>query len=159
MDDYFFVFVGRLAEQTFSTQELESINNLVYSKWLSSNCFFHLEMIPDGIPFNSIVNICDILFAAYEKFPHSSNLLTKAAILEKPIIVSRQFCMAERVAKFNLGLSINEGDTLQCIEAIRYLCRQFEIPERQLQPNFEDYRYLHSIEQLKTSFLQILDKL
>ena len=155
-EDYFFVFAGRLAEHTFTVQELTSIQNFVNSQ--QSNCFFYFENIPDGTAFNALVDICDILFAAYKQFPHSSNILTKAAISEKPVIVSKKFCMAERVEKFKLGLSINEGDVLQCIEAIRYLCHQFALKDGQLQPNFEDYRHLHSTEQLKTTFLQILEK-
>ena len=155
-DNYFFVFAGSLAEQTFTSQELTNIQNLVESNL--SNCFFHFERIPDESSFNALVDLCHILFAAYEKFPHSSNILTKAAILEKPVIVSKKFCMAERVEKFKLGLSIDEGAVLQCIEAIRYLCRQLELEERQLEPNFKGYRHLHSTEQLKTKFLQLLEK-
>ena len=152
-EDYFFVFAGSLAEHTFTAQELTNIQNLVDSNL--SNCFFYFDTIPDGGSFNALVDLCDILFAAYEKFPHSSNILTKTAILEKPVIVSKKFCMAERVEKFKLGLSIDEGDVRQCIEAIHYLCRQLE---EQLQPNFEDYRHLHSTEKLKTAFLEILDR-
>ena len=150
--DYFFVFAGSLAEHTFTAQELANIQNLVDSDL--SNCFFYFDAIPDGAPFNALVDLCDILFAAYEKFPHSSNILTKTAILEKPVIVSKKFCMAERVEKFQLGSSIDEGDVGQCIEAIHYLCRQFE--EGKIQPNFEDYRHLHSTEKLKTTFEGIL---
>ncbi|WP_019503771.1 glycosyltransferase [Pleurocapsa sp. PCC 7319] len=156
-EEYFFVFAGRLAEQTFTVQELTNIQNFVNSG--QSNCFFYFESIPDGTAFNTLVNICDILFAAYEKFPHSSNMLTKAAISEKPIIVSKKFCMAERIEKFKLGLSINEGDVDQCIEAIEDLCYQEEMNNRNLQPHFEDYRSLHSTAQLKSAFQKILDKL
>ena len=151
-ETYFFVFAGSLAEHTFTAQELTNIQNLVDSDL--SNCFFYFDAIPDGAPFNALVDLCDILFAAYEKFPHSSNILTKTAILEKPVIVSKKFCMAERVEKFQLGLSIDEGDVGQCIEAIQYLCRQLE--EGKIQPNFEDYRHLHSTEKLKTTFEGIL---
>lgn len=156
-ENYFFVFAGQLAEHTFTKQELTNIRNLVYSDL--SNCFFNFERIPDEGSFNALVNECDILFAAYEQFPHSSNILTKAAIMEKPVIVSKKFCMAERVEKFKLGLSINEGNVLQCIEAIRNICIQLELKEWQSQPNFEDYRNLHSTEQFKKTLLQILAKL
>lgn len=152
--DYFFVFAGSLAEHTFTAQELANIQNIVDSDL--SNCFCYFETIPDGAPFNALVDLCDILFAAYEKFPHSSNILTKTAILEKPVIVSKKFCMAERVEKFKLGLSIDEGDVVQCTQAIQYLSRQLE--EQKLQPNFEDYRHLHSTKKLKTAFLEILDR-
>jgi hypothetical protein len=56
-----------------------------------------LNEFPDEAQFNSLVYICDILFAAYNNFPNSSNILTKAAIFQRPVVVSNNFCMEKRV--------------------------------------------------------------
>lgn len=123
------------------------------------NCFFYFERIPNEAQFNSLVNVCDILFAVYNKFPHSSNILTKAATFKKPVIVSNKFCMAERVRKFGLGLTINEGNTLQCIEALYKLFSQSESDTRQTKQDFEGYKQFHSTERLYTAFSAILKTL
>jgi glycosyltransferase involved in cell wall biosynthesis len=154
-EDYFFVFAGKLGESSFLPHELIKIQNIVNST--PDNCFFHFERIPDEAQFNSLVYICDILFAGYNNFPNSSNILTKAAIFKKPVIVSNNFCMEKRVKKFCLGLTINEGDTLQCIDALKQLCFPFKLDNERIQRDFEGYKRLHSTEQLYRTFSSVLD--
>lgn len=153
-EDWLFVFAGELVESTFTTQELERIQAGVKSA--PYNCYFHFEHIPGEPQFNALVNTCDILFAAYIDFFHSSNILTKAAVFKKLVLVSNGFCMGERVNKFNLGLSIPQNDIFSCIEALHFLCRSPEMSNHQLRPNYEGYHALHSNEQLQKSFEAIL---
>ena len=75
--NYFFVVAGKFIESSFTKQELGIISR--YRNSNPTNCFFHLEFIPDEPSFNALVACCDIIFAAYERFYYSSNLLTKAA--------------------------------------------------------------------------------
>jgi hypothetical protein len=153
--DCFFVFAGQLGETSFLPQELIKIQSIVKSA--PHNCFFHFERISDGPQFNSLVSVCNILFAVYNNFPSSSNILTKAAIFKKPVVVSNKFCMGKRVREFNLGLAINEGDTLQCIEALHQLgYPELDIVE-QTEHDFEGYKRLHSIKQLYVVFSSIVN--
>lgn len=154
-EDYFFVFAGKLGESSFLPHELMKIQNIVDS--IPHNCFFYFERIPDEDQFNSLVYICDILFAVYNNFPNSSNILTKAAIFQKPVVVSNNFCMGKRVRKFCLGLTINEGDTSQCIAALQQLCFSSKLDNEGIKRDFEGYKRLHSIEQLYRAFSSILD--
>jgi hypothetical protein len=157
-ENCFFVFAGKVGESSFLPQELMKIQSIVKSA--PHNCFFHFERIPDGTQFNSLVDVCDILFAVYNNFPSSSNILTKSAIFKKPIIVSNNFCMGKRVREFGLGLAINEGDTLQCIEALHQLAYQSELDTvEQTKRDFEGYKCLHSIERLYAVFSTIVDTL
>lgn len=150
-----FVFAGQLGESSFLPQELMKIQNI--AKSAPHNCFFHFERIPDGPQFNSLVYVCDILFAVYNNFPSSSNILTKAAIFKKPVVVSTNFCMGKRVREFSLGLAINEGDTLQCVKALHQLgYPKLDIVE-QTERDFDGYKRLHSIEQLYAVFSTIVD--
>lgn len=152
-EDWFFIFVGELKKYTFMPKELIEIEAVFNSD--TKNCFFHLERIPNESQFNALVDLCDILFAVYD-YPHSSNILTKAAIFEKPVIVGDEFCMAERVRQFQLGFTVNEKNTTQCIEAIRQLCDKSDLNNTQIQLRFKDYRRAHSIEQLHLKFQEIL---
>lgn len=152
--DYFFVFAGKFDSGSYSQQQLKIINDIVQSS--PDNCYFHFERIADEAQFNALVNTCDILFAAYQNFPYSSNILTKAALFRKPIIVSKNFCMGERVRKFNLGITIDEGDTSQCIAALQKLSSQFKLDAQQ-QENFQKYYDLHSIKQLNKVFATVLN--
>ena len=154
-DRWFFVFAGRLAEPAFTAAELARIEKIV--KTNPDNCFFYLNSIPDGSRFNAVVQVCDVLYAAYENFPYSSNILTKAAIFEKPVIASKNYCMGERVQKFNLGYGIEGGSVSQCVSILERLHEELSTGNLSIQPDFEGYRRLHSIEQLRAAFQKILE--
>jgi glycosyltransferase involved in cell wall biosynthesis len=156
-DDWFFVFAGKLETSSLSSKEMSIFLEVVESQ--PHNCFFHLERIPHESQFNSIINICNVLFAAYENFKSSSNILTKAAVFKKPVIVSEGFCMDERVKKYNLGVSIAEGDVNRCIEALAYLRSELDANFSHLKPDFEEYASIQSVEKLRTSLSAICGNL
>ena len=154
-DRWFFVFAGRLAEPAFTAAELARIEEIVKAN--PDNCFFYWNSIPDGSGFNAVVQVCDVLYAAYENFPYSSNILTKGAIFQKPVIASKNYCMGERVEKFNLGYGIEGGSVSQCVSILERLHEELSTGNLSIQPNFEGYRHLHSIEQLISAFQKILE--
>jgi glycosyltransferase involved in cell wall biosynthesis len=151
---FYFVFAGQLVENSFSAEELLTIKNLQANL---DNCFFHFERIPDESQFNAMINVCDIMFAAYENFPNSSNILTKAAIFKKPTIVSRGFCMDQRVNQFNLGLAIPEGDVAECLRALQHLEHELNADDFSSKFGFEEYRQLNSLQKLKETLLEIVE--
>jgi hypothetical protein len=115
-----------------------------------------LEQIEKDEEFNKLMTLSDVVFIAYYKFYHSSGILTKAAVFHKPVIVSEEYCMGERVKKYRLGLTIPEGDVNRCVEAIRCLCEGNDYDGNPLQPDFEGYCALHSQERLVAAFENIL---
>ncbi len=155
-EDYFFVFVGKLYNLELSPEEIAKIQDFVESQ--PSNCLFHFERIPNEAQFNAVIDTCDILFAAYHDFPYSSNILTKAAVFEKPVIVSDGFCMSERVKAFGLGVSIPQGNVDKCIEALHHLSEQLDT-DTSIKLNFQEYRNVHSIQRLYCAFQSIFDKI
>lgn len=156
-ENLFFVFAGQLDRTSFSPEELSRLLNV--SQFPPNNCFIYFNRIPDEPQFNAIINISDILFAAYEGFPNSSNILTKAAVFKKPVIVSKGFCMGERVRKFNLGLTISEGSVSECIQAIDCLSKKIDNDREQVEFGFERYRLAHSPEKLKKVLSQLIEKI
>lgn len=149
-EDCFFVFAGKLADESFSSDELEALKSIAYNP--PHNCFFHLDFIPDEPAFNALVEMSDILFAAYENFLHSSNILTKAAVFKKPLIVSKGYCMEERVKAYHLGVSVECGNVPECAEAIRHL-----LNPNNFKGDFDGYMEAHSKERLKPAFKEIFD--
>lgn len=159
--DYFFVFTGPLQAHTFHQdynqvfpREFEYVQKIAADP--PENCFFHVGHIVDGPPFNAVVDSCDILFAAYENFPYSSNILTKAAVFHKPVVVSEGYCMAQRVKQYGLGLTVPEGDVEQSMQALTLLSDAGELAQLQLRFDFDGYRRLHSTEQFCKIFRNIL---
>ncbi len=156
-ENWFFVFVGKLYEHELLPDELAKLRSIVKAN--PSNCFFHFERIPDEAHFNAVINICDILFAAYENFPFSSNILTKAAVFGKLLIVSDGFCMSKRVKAFRLGISIPEKDVDACINALHNLSKELDAHKSVLNPDFNGYKSIHSSKQLHAAFHKIFDSI
>lgn len=148
-EDFFFVFGGPLYPKTFTHKEHSKLVEILSLNL--ENCFFYFDVFSEP-EINALLSLCDIVFAAYEQFPHSSGTLIRAATLHKPIIVSKNYCMDERVQKFNLGVSINEGNVAECIEAIRYLSRH---PLDK--PDFQGYQNIHSASNFSMAFQKLLN--
>ena len=112
--------------------------------------------IPDGAVFNGIMNTFDILFVAYHNFLGSSNVLTKAAVLQKLVVSTDLGCIAHRTKEFDLGLAIPQGDAQACCEAIERLTRGVRWNGEPLRPRYSDYHALHSRACLDQSMAELL---
>jgi glycosyltransferase involved in cell wall biosynthesis len=156
-ENYFFIFVGTLQSHTFAQdynqtfpEEFQTVQD-----WAAAppeNCFFYTDFIATEADFNAVVKTCDVLFAAYENFKYSSNILTKAAVFEKPVIVSDGYCMAERVRSHRLGVVIPEGNAQACQDALKSVFGA----EPKAFFDFTDYRHLHSVNRLGEIFQDLL---
>jgi len=146
---FYFVFAGSLGLNTFSNEEQEYIKSLQENN--PENCFFYFARIPDESKFNALVKNSDLLFAAYLNFPNSSNMPIKAALFEKPLIVSQGYYLEKIVEKYSLGFAIKEGCPDSCAKAIRKLAE-----EGINSPEFSSYRELQSLESLKKALMEIV---
>jgi len=146
--EYFFVFAGVLDLSSYTPDEQRMVQEFAENP--PENCYLHFAYIPHEGAFNALVAASDILFAAYLDFPSSSNLLTKAAIFQKPIIVSAGYCMGERVDAYGIGIAVPENNVDACGDALARL-RNGLPPEC-----FAAYAATHSIPQLDTAFTHLL---
>ncbi|MFZ1576613.1 MAG: hypothetical protein WAT36_15525, partial [Chromatiaceae bacterium] len=119
---------------------------------LPENMFVHTEVVEDA-EFDDVISSSKILFAVYQDFPHSSNMLAKAAKYKVPVIVADSYCMAERVKAFGLGLTVKQNDVVGTVGAIEKLNR-FGVPE----PRWEEYFRLHSVNRVVDQFQIILQE-
>ncbi|MDX2240322.1 MAG: glycosyltransferase [Leptolyngbyaceae cyanobacterium bins.302] len=154
-EDWFFLFAGEFGANSFSADELQKIEAIVQSQ--PDNCFFQFGRIPGDSQFHALVEICDILFVVYEQYPSTSQMLTLAAMFEKPVVANNTYWVGEKVRQFNLGVCVPEADISQCQEAIRQLCNPSYSIEHWLQPNFRAYRDLHSTKQLQVACQELLN--
>jgi hypothetical protein len=86
--------------------------------------YIHAEYLPDETSFNAILAGADVIFAVYRDFYRSSNMLSKAAYFEKPILVSAGCLMGERVAKYGIGLTVTStsaSEILTCLDTALHI--------------------------------------
>lgn len=149
--DVFFFFAGEPFWGGTSAEEQARIRS-VWER--SPNVFTHLQRIDDTV-MNDLIELSDVVFAAYTNFPNSSNVMTKAAFFRKPLVVSDGFLMAERVRKHRLGKIVPEGSVADIVHEIRHLCDHGGEPDA----DYSGYFAKHSPEALTTALTKVLDAL
>jgi glycosyltransferase involved in cell wall biosynthesis len=120
------------------------------------NAYTHFARISDERIFNSVIQACDVIFAAYLDFPNSSGILTKAAVFRKPIIVSDGYLMAERTRKYDMGEVVPEGDVQAAGSAIRKILKDQGSWLLEHRPKWQEYHREHSYGRLVTSYAALL---
>lgn len=154
----YFVFAGVFDRSEFEPAELQRIDRVV--EGIRSGEIDHIHFDPNAprIPtepeFNALFNAFDIAWAAYIGFQGSSGTLGKAAAFELPVIASRGECIGHRVDRHRLGVTIDEGNATQALEAIKRLADPGEIAE--LAPDYAGYRRQHSPERLREVLRDLL---
>jgi len=158
--EWFFVFVGELGEgvrKTYTEEELHRIDETVRRGM--PNALFHFGFLPGERQFNAVVAACDALFAAYDPFFHSSGILAKAACFETPVIVSRRYCMHERVQRFSMGVSVDPDDLRDIISALECVLDEHAFRARVGgAPDYAGYRAVHSRENLMSAFASVVEQ-
>jgi hypothetical protein len=152
--DWFFVIAGALIKNDFTAEELCLVKEFFDSQ--PQNCAAWLTHL-DEASLNATVCACDVLFAAYETFPHSSTILAKAALYDKLAIVSQGFLMSERVARHNLGWILPESTPAALLDLLTHTDRQV-VQEKKIHARFADYTREHSEAKLRSVMGQLISK-
>lgn len=147
---WFFVFAGKLDTVGFTDRQLRDILRFLQDR--PENAFVHLQVVADGNEFNSLASAADVLYCHYLDFPHSSNLLTKAALLERPVLVSDGYCMAERVRRHRLGAAVAEGDVAAIAAGLRAVLAEPRVEGR----DFSGYLERHTVAAVNKSWAELL---
>jgi len=158
--DWLYVLAGPYGDsqrQTFDADELERLQQAVDGNL--PNVLFLGGRIDDETEFNVVVNACDVLYAVYELFAHSSGIITKAALFDIPIVVSRGYYMEECVRDYSLGLAVDEHETDEIIAALACSLDAAAFEQRVGAPGFAEYRKKHSVAALTESFRELIEEL
>lgn len=71
--------------------------------------------------FNSLFRESAAVFAVYQHFTRSSNILSKAGFFRRPVLVAAGYCMAERTAEYRLGLTLDQPEPRAAKTALQRL--------------------------------------
>jgi hypothetical protein len=143
---FFFVFAGSFSFANFSPEERTMWAKVI--EQAPDNCHIYPHAIEGEQGFADLANTCDLFYAAYHDFPNSSNTLTWAAWLEKPVIVSAGYLMEQRVRRFLLGAVIPQNDEIACREALDTL-RNEQLAGEKRDYGFAAYLAEHSKSRLR----------
>lgn len=128
---WYFVLVGQILKSEFSASEYAQLLSLGSDS--SSNFCIVNGYISDESNLNKFFEICDVIFAVYKNFPNSSNMLSKAAVFKKPILVSKNSYMGSQVEKYHIGHAVSEVDHLDALGALELIL------QNEVNYDFESY--------------------
>ncbi|MEM9480024.1 MAG: hypothetical protein AAGA58_10265 [Verrucomicrobiota bacterium] len=149
--DWFFAFAGPFHDDEMTADEKAFVHRLAAEQPDNLHLDLAAGRINDGRDFNSLINLFDIVWAAYENFQGSSNALTKAAVFNKPVIATKGGVIGERVEKFEIGETIAESSHPDGESAIDTVLNRTFDPT-----NSSSYHQLHNRERLDTLFDQLM---
>lgn len=116
---WFFVLAGRVYRDGLDDGTRAELDALTSTP--PEHILLHQDYLPDERDFNAAIAASDFLYAVYLNFPHSSNMLGKAAHFRKPLLVSDRFLMGERTRHYDLGACVPEGDPEAALTALERL--------------------------------------
>jgi glycosyltransferase involved in cell wall biosynthesis len=140
---FFFALVGEVHWKSFVAADEKPMRAFYASP--PENVYVHEGYLREERDYNTIVAACDVIYAVYSGFNSSSNSLTKAAGLGRPILVTQDTLMGKRVMDSRIGLVAREGDSNDILAALHNLVAK---PPGSF--DFEQYAKEHSIESLKS---------
>ncbi len=103
--EWHFLVAGLLFPNAWSDGERKRVDESQQME--NVTCFF--EYLPHE-ELNTLTAMCDIQFAAYHDFLHSSNKLIRSAVWRIPLVVSEGGYMAEIVRNHRMGMVCDPSD-------------------------------------------------
>ena len=136
--DYFILVVGNFPKEYYSASEIATVAALVatfspQNAWIDIDCY-----IPTELEFNKLLEISDVIYVQYKEHNCSSNILSKAMKLRKPIIVNDGYLMARVVKNYNWRSVVAEDAEAVAAE-IAKLAQDFTIDEPKYQLFLREY--------------------
>ena len=152
LQDTVFVLAGGLNWSEVSEEK----GRHLLSEWQSNpNIFTHLHSLPEEF-MNAVLSAADVIWAAYRSFPNNSNILTKAALLEKPVLVSDGYLMGRLAKEYDLGEVVPEGDMDAIVAALQRMVKPAYGDELRQRSRWHDYHALHSADRLPGCFRELV---
>lgn len=110
---WYFVQVGRINHNNLLPDDQRALAKLETHS--PENLYVHADYLSDEALFNAIIAASDVIFAVYRDFYRSSNMLSKAAYFEKPLLVADNCLMGDRVSKYGIGVALpfNQSDRIR----------------------------------------------
>ncbi|HWZ95449.1 MAG TPA: glycosyltransferase [Opitutaceae bacterium] len=147
---FFFLFAGQIESLQVDSKTRTFL--LAAEQKRHANVYAHLKRLPDETDFNALVKISNVIYLRYENFYGSSNLLTKAAVFRRPVIVTDEGCIAERVRLYRTGAVFSGGDEQTELNAIDHLAHRLPADWEHLCTR---YHRLHNYESLVARLREI----
>ena len=149
-DSHFFIIAGKIQWSKFSPDQQTQIKKYISES--PENLLICDEWIESEAVFDSVFQMCDVIFAYYRDFIKSSNILTKGAFYKIPAIVNGSYLMGERVRKYKLGYAKSEAEVIEMYRRDKW--HSFDFDEDLLR----EFTAMHNVKRIPEIFTELLRK-
>lgn len=153
LKDAFFVLAGDIYWGEIDTPTRLS---LLRSWEEAENLYCHLQRLSSEACLNQIIQISDVIYAVYSDFPNTSNIMTKAALLRKPVLVSKGHLMADLTERYSLGEVVPENDVVAIATSLRLMTQDSYLTQADVNSDWEAFASQHTSEQLSAALVELL---
>ncbi len=122
----------------------------------AENLYCHLQRLSSEACLNQMIQISDVIYAVYSDFPNTSNIMTKAALLRKPVLVSEGHLMADLAAHHCLGEVVPEHDVNAIAASLHRMIQDSYLAQAQVQGDWEAFASQHTSDQLSAALVELL---
>jgi hypothetical protein len=122
----------------------------------TENLYCHLQRLSSEACLNQIIQASDVIYAVYSDFPNTSNIMTKAALLRKPILVSEGHLMADLTKHQSLGEVVPEDDVSAIAASLHRMIQDSYLAQAQVKGDWEAFASQHKADQLSASLVDLL---
>jgi len=156
MQDVFFFLGGEINWGEISPAEKQQMQRA----WEElPNIFCYFQRFLEEQTMNAVYAVSNVVVATYRSFPNSSNALIKAAVFERPIVVSEGYLMAERVRDYRLGEVVPEANAEALVKAIQRMLSKEYCDDLRDRARWDEYRTIHSLHSLEVVMEKLLSAL
>ena len=151
---YCLIIAGPLIDDGFSDEEMEFIEYCTL-KW-SDSIFYSPKAIKTEGEFNSYIKVSDIVWALYDNFAFSSNMIGKACYFNKWIIGFKDSYIGETIDQYKLGATAEYN----CEDVHRFLASfdngEYEVTSKTIEGR-KKYLRNNSISKIKDFVLSSIE--
>jgi len=137
--DWHFLIAGLVFPQALTPMEKSLMADV--------NQMANVTLVPEYLPhdeMNALTAMCDVQYAAYTNFPHSSNKLVRACEYRTLLVVAETGYMAEMVTRYRIGEVCDPISDVSVTNAIARCCSSHA-----RSPDWQGYLAENSLETLR----------
>ena len=150
---WYFIQIGAINQSTLTTADRLNLQQVL--DHYPENLLIQDRYLPDERAFNELIAISDVVWGLYRDFDRSSNVLGKAAVFQRPVIVSDRFLMGKRVRDYRIGAAIAEDSPEAVVIALDEL-NASPVPASCFERYIQDFGYPALSRRLDDTLMRVL---
>ncbi len=151
--NWFFLLAGKFVYDDLTENESSLVRDAIDGRF--SNVAVVDQHLPSAASLNAHITAADAVFLGYEQWTQSSNIMTRASLLQTPILSCPDGILAHRTKQDDLGIVLPSLD-IETIESILAGLTWESLDQLRRAANFDRFTDRHRCEAMTNTFADVL---